>query len=446
MKPDFTMPAGRQVIRWIVVLVFAMSAGYAFWHQIHPSVDASAYDQVGWNIAQGKGFRLTLDVPIEEDEVITYQGPLYQVFLAGIYSVAGHSYPAVWIVQAFLRAMTALLIYLICLKIFGEEKEGMRIGWLAAVFFGFYPDLIEVGAMLMTETLFIFLSVLVVWLFYRQYDKPEIKASMLLGAGFGLTILSRSSILLFGLAFAVWYWRKRAIVPFIAFCFTAGLVLVPWTVRNAMVYQQFIPTMANAGYNMWVGNREGASGEGGNPVNLPDYQKQYGMTGANTFFVGRFRAFVSEHPIQYVSLSAGRFVKYFSVIRPLGFWFYQDGLPKALQVMSSAIASIFLFVFGFAGAWMAWKTEKNEKLRYLTAFAFLTAFPVIMIIISTRYRIPIYPLFAIIGAFAVTRLVSDPKRYGPIVVGAIGFVTLIAGIDTVQSIPKVLSHMNDLKT
>ena len=430
-----------RVIRWIVALTFLTSIGFAFYHRIQPSVDASAYDQVGWNIAQGHGFRLSLNIPIEEDEVITYQGPLYQYFLGGIYSVFGHSYPVVWIIHAILRAVTAYLIYEICLMIFGEKEK--RIGWLAAAFFGFYPDLVEVGAMLMTETLFIFLNVLVVWLFLRQYEKPTVQASALLGLVFGFGILSRSSILLFGLIFAFWYWRKKALLPFVTFCFVGGLVLIPWTVRNAMVYRQFIPTMANAGYNLWVGNREGGTGEGGNPPTLPAYQKLYGMTGANRFFAGRARSFILEHPEQYVAFTAGRFVKYFSVIRPLGFWFYQSGLPQTLQVASSAVASIFLFVFGFAGLWMSWR-EKNEKIRYISAFVFMTAFPVIMIIISTRYRIPIYPLMGILGSYAVVKFGSDMKRYAPVLIGSTVFVFVLALIDGLQSIQKVWSHINHL--
>ena len=218
-------------------------------------------------------------------------------------------------------------------------------------------------------------------------------------------------------------------------------MLVPWTVRNAMVYHQFIPTMANAGYNMWVGNREGGTGEGGNPPSLPAYQKEYGMTGANTFFTGRFRDFVAKHPDQYVAFSLGRFVKYFSVIRPLGFWFYQSGLPQLLQVASSMIASIFLFGFGFAGLWMSWR-DKNEALKFVSAFVALTALPVIMIIISTRYRIPVYPLMGILGAYAVVRFGSDMKRYAPVIMGSFAFVFVLAAIDGMQSMQKVWSHIN----
>jgi 4-amino-4-deoxy-L-arabinose transferase-like glycosyltransferase len=443
----------EKVIIIIALLTFLLSAGYAFLYRIPPSVDASAYDQVGWNIAQGHGFRLTLDVPIEQDEVITYQGPAYQFFLAGIYTTFGHHREAVWIAQALLRALCVLMLYAICKKIFREQ--GHAIGWLAGGVFGFYPDLVEIGAMLMTETFFIFLTVLVLWLFFREYDKPTPLGSSLLGAGFGVAILGRSIILLFAPVLLWWFWRRKAWIPFFGFAIAAALVLTPWTIRNWNAYGKFIPTMANSGYNLWVGNRHGATGEGGNPAYMQDIMKVYGMTGTGEYFTGEFKTFVREHPLEYAQLTGGRFIKYFSFIRPMGFWFYQSGFFQWLFILSSIGAGFMLFSLSFSGILLTWiparqssasagGRERNEALRDLSLFAFFTAFAIIPIIITTRYRLPIYPILSIFAAFVVMRTYRNFKETIPFVLGGTAIVLLIAGIDFLQFSEKIFGRIRTM--
>ncbi len=432
----------EKVIILLACLTFLLSAGYAFLYRIPPSVDASAYDQVGWNITRGHGFRLTLNVPIEQDEVITYQGPAYQFFLAGIYTVFGHHREAVWIAQALLRALCVLMLYAICRKIFREQ--GREIGWIAAGVFGFYPDLVEIGAMLMTETFFIFLTVLVLWLFFREYDKPTPLGASLLGAGLGVAILGRSIILLFAPVFLWWFWRRRAWVPFLGFVGVAAIVLTPWTVRNWNAYGKFIPTMANSGYNLWVGNRHGATGEGGNPAAMQDIMKVYGMTGTGEYFTGEFKAFVREYPFEYAQLTGGRFIKYFSFIRPMGFWLYQSGFFQWLFILSSVRAGFILFSLSFGGILLSWIRERNEALRDLSLFAFFTAFAIIPIIITTRYRLPIYPILAIFAAFVVMRAYRNFKETVPFILGGTAIVLGIAFIDFVQFSEKIFGRIRTM--
>ena len=355
----------------IIFLVFAVSAGYAFYYQIRPAVDAGVYDQTAVNIVEGYGFRFNRLSPIAEDEIITFQGPLYQYFLAGIYLIFGHSLAAVWIIQALLRAITALLLYLISVKIFGEE--GKRVGWIAAAVFGFHPDLIEIGAMLMTETFFLFLSVLAVYIFTELFFKPTFLKDAILGIAFGLAILGRSSVGIFILPFVFYFVSRKDYARLVLFLFTLFLVMIPWTARNYKVYGEFIPTMANFGYNFWVGNHEGGDGEGGNTPELAAAQKKYGSIGANYYAVEQFKKFVSAHPFQYIKLTVSRAVKYFSFVRPMGFWFYQQGLGQLIFVASSVLWSLILLWSSFAGIFIWFKKEReNRLLGYFYFFILLT--------------------------------------------------------------------------
>jgi hypothetical protein len=117
----------------------------------------------------------------------------------------------------------------------------------------------------------------------------------------------------------------------------------------------------------------------------------------------QFKLFLREHPGEFLKLTALRVNKYFSIIRPMGFWFYQSGLGQFLFIVSSAAASVFLFVFSLTGASKILKA-RDEKKYYLLALIFFTPLIIFVTVVETRYRFQIYPLLAILSAFSVAGL------------------------------------------
>ena len=434
----------ERTILIICFLVFVISAAYAFYYKISPAVDAWNYDTVAMNIINGNGFRLYPEKPLLQDDVITYQGPLYQYFLAGIFAVFGHNYEAVWIIHGILRVLSALFLFLICKLIFKEN--GRKTGWIAAAFFGFYPDLIEMGAMLMAETLYIFSTILIIYIFFRWYGKDSMIGIFLLGLITGLTTLIRSTGgLIFLPVFIFYFFKYRKWKQLILFLILFFLILTPWTIRNYKIYHAFIPTMANAGYNLWTGNHEGGDGEGGNvPSHFEDLAK-YGAIGANNYSLRQFKNFLLDHPLTYIKFTATRSIKYFSFIRPMGFWFYQSGWSQLIFVFSSALASVFLFTFGFAGIFAAIKKEINNTfLIYLIAISFLTFLSVVPVLFETRYRLPIYPFMAIFAGFFIVRIIVFRSDYLRYLVSSFLILSFIASINIILEYGKILEKMKQI--
>ena len=183
-------PVGRKNFiaqnKWLLIILsisFGLSIFYSFYYKIEPAVDALAYDKIAINIVNGLGYIENIGVDIRYDYSISRVGPIYEYFLAGIYKIFGHSYPAVWIIQAFLHAASAYLVYLICLLAFADsENNGFgklttskKIGLWAAAILGLYPDLIEISAMLMTETLYLFFTCLMIYLFLSYIKSRSLK-------------------------------------------------------------------------------------------------------------------------------------------------------------------------------------------------------------------------------------------------------------------------------
>lgn len=385
----------------IIGLSLLASLFYSFYYKIKPVVDAQAYDNIAVNLLDGYGFRENKTKSFEFDTAIVRAGPAYEFFLAGIYKVFGHHYESVWIFQALLHALGAWFLYLASKKIFKEY--GKQIGILAAALFGLHPDLIEISAMLMTETLYLFLITLIIWLFVELYQDPTKKfISISLGFVLGLAILSRPPVLLFVpiiLFFYVWHRHFKEGVIFLLFLI---LAVTPWVIRNYIIFHQFILTTLIGEYNLWVGNTLLANGgqiSGGfNPVTT--YTEVNGFSGLKQQASREFWVFIIAHPLVFIKLCILRFIRYFSLIRPMGFWFYQNGWPQLIFVVSSGIAIVILFLSGLSGIVLALK-EKNKLLCYLVTFTAMAPLVLISTVVESRYRFQIYPFLALLGGYFI---------------------------------------------
>jgi len=214
---------------------------------------------------------------------------------------------------------------------------------------------------------------------------------------FAAAILARSTILFFAPVFLVRFLQLRAYKHILIFGLLMTILLTPWTARNYFTYGKVIPTMANFGYNLWVGNRIDSDGEGGNHPALFEAMKKYGMIEANNHSIQQYKIFVTEHPLRYLWLTLSRTLKYFSFMRPMGFWFYQHGLAQFIFIVSSMIGSLMLFVSSVAGWFATLRVDRKSSFKVLSVFVLLTCLSIVPIIFETRYRMPVYPLLALFG-------------------------------------------------
>ncbi len=424
----------RSLLLGILLTSFLITVVYAFYFRIHPVVDAQAYDQIAVNLINGCGFREDCSRDFLHDPAITRAGPAYEFFLAGIYRLFGQHYEIVWIIQAFLHVLTAYLLYLSAKRLFPEIGE--KAGLIAAAVIAFHPDLIEIAAMLMTETLYLFLITLTLYLFILMYqDSEKWILSCMLGCITGVAILSRPPVLLFVPIILLVYLFRKHYRQGLFFLLVLIAVLTPWTMRNYRVFHTFIPTTLIGEYNLWVGNTLESNGgqlsHGFNPVTT--YGETYGYSGLKQEAKHQFWQFIFTHPVRFIQLCIIRFVTYFSLIRPMGFWFYQTGISQIVFVVLSGFATVFLFVSGFGGMYALLK-QKKGLYNYFIAFA-LTA-PVVLIptVVQSRYRFQIYPFLALSAGYLIARYrtheipTAHTRRIlilSMIVLGIISFIDII---------------------
>ncbi len=401
----------NKLICSILLLTFFVSISYSFYYKIEPMVDARAYDVIAQNIINGYGYKEILDPEVKYEPSLVRAGPVYEYFLAGIYKVFGHNYTAVWVIQAILHSISALLIYLTCLLIFNNDNKE-KIGLVAASMLGLYPDLIEISAMLMTETLYIFLVCLSIYLFFYYFKNNQLITLVALSVAFGLAVLTRPPVAFLLPVLIIYFFEKKQFLRSIIFIMLVVLVLTPWTVRNYYLYGKAMPFGAGGAYNFWIGNHIGASGEQDPGPQLTEYFNSHNVIESYDESVYQFKNFVVNYPQEFIKLTLMRVNKYFSTLRPMGFWFYNSGVEQALFVISSAIFSFFTITLGIGG-FLSFlkKQDKNPKIRYLAYFTVATPLIIFITVVETRYRFQIYPFLSLFAAYFIFEIKENSMEY-----------------------------------
>ena len=152
--------------------------------------------------------------------------------------------------HVLLSTASIVLVYFI-----GRKAFGHRVGLIAAWIVALFPSLIVGVATFSVETTFIF-SALVCVAILVDHDwasGPMTRKRLLwFGVALGCSVLIRpfSSPMLIGLAVAVWCAGRgwRSVLRHVGWAaLTFVLVLTPWTIRNEMRFDAFIPISTNLG-------------------------------------------------------------------------------------------------------------------------------------------------------------------------------------------------------
>jgi hypothetical protein len=180
---------------------------------------------------------------------LLFYPPVYPYFIAACLELFG-SLLAVKLAQAGLGALLVPAVGRLGERLFGE-RAGRLAAWAAAL----YPDLVWFPAHFWSETVFL---VLLFWGFERLLAAGGARsreAALLAGLSFGLASLTREPALYFVPLAALWLLgspatRRQAL----AFGLAALAVVAPWTLRNLVVWDAFVPVSTFGPFNLWLGN------------------------------------------------------------------------------------------------------------------------------------------------------------------------------------------------
>lgn len=216
-----------------------------------PVTDAADYDRIAVSLVAKGHFPGSVLAP----GPTALRPPVFPYALAAVYKVVGVGSTATrWeagrMLEAALGAITVLLIGLIALRLWGR-----RAALLASAIAAVYPPLVLVGSSLMSESLFIPLALASVLAALRARTSPHgLRWAVVSGLLLGLGALTRGNglALIIPIAALVWSGRpllsSRALANPLVLVLTVVLTLMPWTIRNANTFHEFVPITTETGY------------------------------------------------------------------------------------------------------------------------------------------------------------------------------------------------------
>ncbi|MFH1681514.1 MAG: glycosyltransferase family 39 protein, partial [Candidatus Eisenbacteria bacterium] len=233
----------------VVGIALALRAAYFLTYADHPEFRAPMLD-AEWFHEQALAFRAG-DWGSEE---ASFRGPLYPLFLAGIYAVAGPDPAAARLAQLLLGCLTVLL-----LGVLGRRIHDSTTGLLAALLGALAWIVVYFEGELLIESVLPLLTVLVLLALLRADRKGTGRSALLAGAVIGLFAAARPNILLFLPAAAVWLGVRGVRRGFLVLL-GALLVLAPIALRNRAATGEWVLVSTQGGLNFYIGNHREADG------------------------------------------------------------------------------------------------------------------------------------------------------------------------------------------
>jgi 4-amino-4-deoxy-L-arabinose transferase-like glycosyltransferase len=255
---------GGPVILVLLALVVALGFGLRLEAALNPDVDPGAATIVAY---QGNDSKSYGEIAASLYETGRYGTPEMRnptdwspgapIFYAGIYHLTGGVHEELArAVVAFLGGLMVLIVYLL-----GRRLAGPVVGVGAALLTAIYPAFIDNAEQFLSEPLAAFtLSAAVLGMFWAADAGRSTWAWLVPGALLGATALTRPEYLMFagilGLVVLVKMARDRGIrVGVVSLALFVGafvLVLAPWTVRNFVVLDKFVPVTTGGGKALFV--------------------------------------------------------------------------------------------------------------------------------------------------------------------------------------------------
>ncbi len=366
--------------------------------------------------------------------------PLYPVFLTILSFVFEQDRVAIVLVQALLDALTAGILYLIGRRLFSPA-----VGLGAAILYACYEVAILFSGMLLPTTLVTLLALLSLYAFVSGQDLPapsqesegkkpaQAKLCLLSGLLLGLAIMGRPNLVIWAGFATIWLLASRDKGKRRAFAFASGCgaVLLALALKNAMLFGSLSPFSSQGGLNFYIGNHPEALGvytEIENVSNSPLEQVETSIayaereTGnrlspaaASRFWLKKGASYLTANPSDALQLYARK---------TLLFWRVEEATlnvplhPARRDVPILRIPWIrFGWIAPFALLGIGYCLLSREPARRTPAlFAIAYAASVILFFVSTRYRLPIGPVLALLAACAIARTIGlfQARRWQPL--------------------------------
>lgn len=238
----------------ILLLALGLRMHYVLYGHIEPLVwDQLEYSKLAIQLLE-KGFYAYRDT--QPNTLVT---PGWPIFLTAMFGLFGYEplEPTLMLIryiQCFIALGAIWFIYKLGARLF-HPSTGVAAAFLAAI----YPSYVWSASLLLTEVLFLtcFTAMLYMQVRILQENRPadHIWAGILLG----LTVLIRPNTLPLAVVpyLFLWVQHRKLFLPYILRGVAAfSLIMMPWWIRNAVTFHEFIPVAKGEAGNPFLGGTD----------------------------------------------------------------------------------------------------------------------------------------------------------------------------------------------
>ena len=223
--------------------------------------DEITYSMLGQRFASGHGMTFPENwYPwIKADAPQSYFSYTISLYLAGIYTLFGYQPIVARLITGVLSTLLVLMIYLVAKRLFGE-----RVALISSAIAAVYAYLIFYGVTLITETPFMLALVIAIYVALRVKEQPSVGLWVTLGVTLAMTILLRMAVIAFVPVLLLWLALELRDRTQLKMLFIPVLIIVlavlPFTIRNYLLWNNFVLMQTQFGHVFWNGNHPGHNG------------------------------------------------------------------------------------------------------------------------------------------------------------------------------------------
>ena len=413
-------PPGRrelQILAAIVVVGVLVRIGYGLSLRDLPLLgDAPGFDASARLFADGHPF--WGDLPYGDAHPTAWKAPAYPAWLGVIYTIFGPSVTAVSVVQALVCGTTVIVLtWLLARRLFN-----FQIALAAAGVIAIYANAFQWEASLFVEALVLPLTLVFFIIVLR--GPPTTRVAIGVGALLGLMLLVRptSFFLLAGLLAAWWLMAgfREAVRGLAIAAVCMVLVVLPWTVRNAIVLDGFIPISvqdaAAAGtFNddaandeeypyAWrpLASRDADLADPAHPLSEPEFRSE---------LQSRALDYVREHPDAVPkAIFWNGITRLWDIRRPAHVVEEADFQTRRRSIAALGLGMYYVLApLALVGLWRVRRSRRTLAVMLLAMAA--AAVFVFAITATTRYRLPFEPMIVILACAAVVPALVPRARF-----------------------------------
>ena len=320
--------------------------------------------------------------------------PGYPLLTAAVFWIFGDgtslSAAVIMIGQVIAAVLTVWLLMHLAQNLFGG-----RAAWLAGLFWSCSLPLLWIPTISWDTSLSILLLLGLLALVLKWRDAVTSQMWLFLGAYCAIAALLNPALLLALAApvlWLVWKHRKSSQSHILLVAFSFAIVFAPWPIRNARVFHAFVPLRTTVGFELWMGNREGASGyleerlfPMYNQVELAEYRRlgELAYTRHKTHLAQQY---IEDHPTLFLRMTG---------LRILRFWTgtgTQNGSPFF------ALNACLTTLFGLAGLCLLWRRRSYALATLFTGSLLLFPLPYYCTHAEFRYRLVLDPMLTLLAS------------------------------------------------